>query len=264
MEQYLKLIKKILNKGSLKYDRTGVGTISIFGYKMIFNLQKGFPLITTKKCNFRSVIYELLWFLTGNTNVKKLNKKNIHIWDNWADKNGNLGPIYGKQWRKWINNNGEQIDQIKNIIKELKTNKDSRRLIVSTWNVGELKEMSLQPCHILFQLYVNKKKLSCQLYQRSCDVFLGLPFNIASYALLIHMFAQQTDLIVDKLIWIGGDTHIYLNHINQIKLQIQRNPKKLPKLEIIRKPFSIFKYKYKDFKIKNYNPYPAIYAKIAI
>lgn len=264
MQQYLKLIKKVLHKGSLKNDRTGVGTISIFGYQMIFNLQKGFPLVTTKKCNFRTIIYELLWFLSGNTNIKKLNKKNIHIWNDWADKNGNLGPIYGKQWRKWINPKGEKIDQIKTIIKKLKTDKNSRRLIVSSWNVGELKIMALQPCHILFQLYVNNKKLSCQIYQRSCDVFIGLPFNIASYALLTHMLAQQTNLIVDKLIWTGGDTHIYLNHIKQAKLQIKRIPKKLPILQIKRIPPSIFEYNYKDFKLNGYDPYPKISAKIAV
>lgn len=264
MKQYLILAKKILSKGNIKKDRTGTGTISIFGYQMKLNLKKGFPLLTTKNCHIKSIIYELLWFLKGDTNISFLKKNNVSIWNHWANKNGNLGPIYGKQWRKWCKKNGDFVDQISVIIDQLKNNPNSRRIILSSWNVGELDQMALSPCHILAQFYVNKKKLSCQVYQRSCDVFLGLPFNIASYAILINILAQQCNLNLGELIWTGGDVHIYLNHIKQINLQLSRKPRKLPKLIIKRNPLSIFDYKFKDFKIKGYEPYSAIQAPISI
>lgn len=264
MKQYLILAKKILNQGNFKNDRTGTGTISIFGYQMRFNLNKGFPLITTKHCHIKSIIYELLWFLKGSTNISFLKENNISIWNEWADKNGDLGPIYGKQWRYWQKKDGDNIDQISNIITQLKNDHNSRRIILSSWNVGELSQMSLMPCHILAQFYVHKKKLSCQLYQRSCDVFLGLPFNIASYAILINILSQQCGLQLGEFIWTGGDVHIYLNHLKQIKLQLSRKPRKLPELVINRKPFSIFDYKFEDFNIIGYNPYPSIKASISV
>ncbi|WP_343189353.1 thymidylate synthase [Buchnera aphidicola] len=264
MKVYLKLLKKILYKGNYKKDRTGIGVKSIFGEQLKINLNKGFPLLTTKQCHIPSIIYELLWFLKGKTNIKYLNKKKIKIWNYWANKKGELGPIYGKQWRKWETKQGKKIDQIKNIIKLLKKNPNSRRMIVSSWNVGEIKYMKLPPCHVLFQLYVNKKKLYCQIYQRSCDAFLGLPFNIASYAFLMHMIAQQCNLNLGKLIWTGGDIHLYNNHIKLAKKQILRKPRKLPKLIIKKKPSSIFLYKFKYFNIINYDPHDKIKAKIAI
>ncbi len=264
MKKYIKLIKYILKKGKKRKDRTGIGTKSIFGYQMKFKIKKKFPLITIKKCNFRSIIYELLWFLKGKTNIKFLKKKNINIWNSWADKKGNLGPIYGKQWRNWTHDN-KKFDQIKNVIQQLKYNKYSRRILVSSWNVGEINKMSLPPCHVLFQFYVsNKNRLYCQLYQRSCDVFIGLPFNIACYSLLTYMIAQQCKLIPYKFIWTGGDTHIYNNHLKQIKLIIKRKPKKSPKLKIINKPKSIFKYKFKNFKLIKYKSYPYLKGEIAI
>ncbi|AYN24640.1 thymidylate synthase [Buchnera aphidicola] len=264
MKQYLNLIKKIIKNGKSKKDRTGTGTLSIFGYNMRFNLKKGFPLITTKKCHIPSIIHELLWFLKGETNIAYLNKNKISIWNNWADEFGNLGPIYGKQWRSWNTTEGKEIDQIKNILQQIKEDPNSRRILVSSWNVGEIDKMSLAPCHVLFQFYVLKKKLSCQLYQRSCDVFLGLPFNIASYAILIHMIAQQCDLQVGDFLWTGGDVHLYKNHIESAKKQILRTPRKLPELIISKKPKSLFHYSFEDFKIIGYNPYPLIKGKISV
>ncbi|QCI21155.1 thymidylate synthase [Buchnera aphidicola (Hyperomyzus lactucae)] len=264
MKQYLKLIKKIIKIGNQKKDRTGTGTLSIFGYNMRFNLKTGLPLLTTKKCHIPSIIYELLWFLKGDTNINYLNRNKISIWNNWADKSGDVGPIYGKQWRSWNTEKGEPIDQIKKILIQLKENPDSRRILVSSWNVGEIDNMRLPPCHVLFQFYVCNKTLSCQLYQRSCDVFLGLPFNIASYSILVHMIAQQCNLKVGEFLWTGGDVHLYNNHIELAKKQILRIPKKLPKLIITRKPQSLFEYSFKDFKIIGYDPHPTIKGKISI
>ncbi|KFA58800.1 thymidylate synthase [Gilliamella sp. wkB18] len=264
MKQYLVLMKKILDEGIPKLDRTGTGTLSIFGHQMRFNLQDGFPLVTTKKCHLRSIIHELLWFLKGDTNIKYLQDNKVTIWDEWADENGDLGPIYGKQWRAWGASDGRQIDQISQLISQIKNDPNSRRIIVSAWNVGELEQMALAPCHAFFQFYVAGGKLSCQLYQRSCDVFLGLPFNIASYSLLVHMIAQQCDLDVGDFVWTGGDTHLYSNHMEQAQLQLGRKPRKLPKLVIRRKPPTIFDYKFEDFDIINYDPYPAIKAPVAI
>ncbi|CAL4325079.1 Thymidylate synthase [Buchnera aphidicola (Protaphis terricola)] len=264
MKEYLKLIKIILTHGKSKKDRTGTGTLSIFGHQIRFDLKKGLPLVTTKKCHIPSIIHELLWFLKGDTNIKYLNENKISIWNEWADKFGNLGPIYGKQWRSWNAKNGKKIDQIKNILKQLKENPNSRRILVSSWNVSELDQMSLPPCHVLFQFYVFKNRLSCQLYQRSCDVFLGLPFNIASYSILIHMIAQQCNLQVDEFLWTGGDVHLYNNHIKLAKKQLLRKPRELPKLIILNKPKSIFDYSFKDFKIINYHPHPIIQGKISI
>ena len=264
MKQYLSLMQKILNEGTAKSDRTGTGTLSIFGHQMRFNLQDGFPLVTTKKCHLRSIIYELLWFLKGDTNINYLKDNKVTIWDEWADKNGDLGPVYGKQWRAWGTADGRQIDQISQLIEQIKNDPDSRRMIVSAWNVGELDQMALAPCHALFQFYVAQGKLSCQLYQRSCDVFLGLPFNIASYSLLVHMIAQQCDLEVGDFVWTGGDTHLYSNHMEQTHLQLSREPKTLPKLVIKRRPPTIFDYEFEDFEIVDYDPYPAIKAPVAI
>ena len=264
MKQYLSLMQKILNEGTAKSDRTGTGTLSIFGHQMRFNLQDGFPLVTTKKCHLRSIIYELLWFLKGDTNINYLKDNKVTIWDEWADKNGDLGPVYGKQWRAWGAADGRQIDQISQLIEQIKNDPDSRRMIVSAWNVGELEQMALAPCHALFQFYVAQGKLSCQLYQRSCDVFLGLPFNIASYSLLVHMIAQQCDLEVGDFVWTGGDTHLYSNHMEQTHLQLSREPKPLPKLVIKRRPPTIFDYEFEDFEIVDYDPYPAIKAPVAI
>lgn len=264
MKQYLALMQKILDEGQQKSDRTGTGTTSIFGHQMRFNLKDGFPLVTTKKCHIRSIVYELLWFLNGDTNIKYLNDNKVTIWDEWADENGDLGPVYGKQWRTWEAKDGRVIDQITEVIEQIKHNPDSRRMIVSAWNVGELDKMALAPCHAFFQFYVVDGKLSCQLYQRSCDVFLGLPFNIASYSLLVHMIAQQCDLDVGDFVWTGGDTHLYSNHMEQVATQLARTPKALPKLVIKRKPNSIFDYQYEDFEIEGYDPDPAIKAPVAI
>lgn len=264
MQQYLALMQKILDDGTPKSDRTGTGTLSIFGYQMRFDLQKGFPLVTTKKCHLRSIIHELLWFLKGDTNIEYLQNNKVTIWDEWADINGNLGPVYGKQWRSWTAIDGHCIDQISQVINQIKTDPDSRRMIVSAWNVGELDKMALAPCHAFFQFYVANGKLSCQLYQRSCDVFLGLPFNIASYSLLVHMIAQQCDLEVGDFVWTGGDTHLYSNHIEQTHLQLSREPRPLPKLIIKRKPTSIFDYVFEDFDLEGYDPYPAIKAPVAV
>ena len=264
MKQYLDLLDRVLKDGVKKEDRTGTGTISVFGHQMRFNLQDGFPLLTTKKLHLKSIIYELLWFLRGDTNVKYLQDHNVRIWNEWADPDGELGHIYGYQWRSWPAPDGKHIDQISNVIEQIKTNPTSRRLLVSAWNVGELSKMNLPPCHILFQFYVANGKLSCQLYQRSCDVFLGVPFNIASYALLTMMVAQVTDLQPGDFVWTGGDTHIYLNHIEQAKLQLTRIPKKLPQMKINPDVKSILDFKYEDFELVNYESYPHISAKISV
>ena len=264
MKQYLDLLTHVLERGVEKTDRTGVGTISTFGYQMRFDLAEGFPVVTTKKLHLRSIIYELLWFLRGDTNVKYLNENRVTIWDEWADAEGNLGPVYGKQWRSWGAGDGKTIDQISQVIGQIKTNPDSRRLIVSAWNVGELDQMALAPCHAMFQFYVVEGRLSCLLFQRSADCFLGVPFNIASYALLTHMIAEQCGLQPGEFIWTGGDCHIYMNHLEQVKLQLSRQPLALPTLQINRKPDSIFDYRYEDFELQNYQSHSAIAAPIAI
>jgi thymidylate synthase len=264
MKQYLDLMKDILENGAHKTDRTGTGTLSVFGRQMRFNLADGFPLVTTKKLHLRSIIYELLWFLNGDTNIKYLKDNGVSIWDEWADENGELGPVYGHQWRTWPAPDGRQIDQITQVINQIKSKPDSRRHIVSAWNPAEVDKMALPPCHALFQFYVAEGKLSCQLYQRSADFFLGVPFNIASYALLLHMFAQQCDLEPGEFVWTGGDTHLYTNHLEQAKLQLTREPYPLPKLAIARKPASVFDYKFEDFQIVNYQSHPSIKAPIAV
>ena len=264
MKQYLDLLQHILDTGSEKSDRTGTGTISTFGYQMRFNLKEGFPVVTTKKLHLRSIIHELLWFLTGDTNIKDLKDRGVSIWDEWADPDGNLGPVYGKQWRKWETPDGRIIDQISEVVNQIKTNPDSRRLIVSAWNVGELDKMALAPCHAFFQFYVSNGALSCLLMQRSADSLIGLPYNLTSYSLLTHMMAQQCNLDVGDLVWTGGDCHIYLNHIEQVKLQLTREPYPLPQLIIKRKPDSIFDYKFEDFEIINYHAHPHIAAAIAV
>lgn len=268
---YEGLMSLILAQGQEKGDRTGTGTLSLFGHQMRFDLQHGFPLVTTKKVHMKSIVLELLWFLRGDTNVKWLQERGCTIWNEWADANGDLGPVYGKQWRSWPTPDGRHIDQISQVIETLKGNPDSRRIIVSAWNVGELDDMALMPCHAFFQFYVSpelgpngKRKLSCQLYQRSADVFLGVPFNIASYALLTHMVAQQCDLDVGKFIWTGGDCHLYLNHLDQAREQISRLPRPMPSLVIKRKPASIFDYELDDFEVVGYDPYPAIKAPVAV
>lgn len=264
MKQYLDLMDKIIKEGISKADRTNTGTFSIFGYQMRFNLQEGFPLVTTKKCHLRSIVHELLWFLSGDTNITYLRDNNVTIWNEWANDKGDLGPVYGKQWRCWESADGKQIDQISQLIEQIKNDPDSRRLIVSAWNVGELSQMALAPCHAFFQFYVAKGKLSCQLYQRSCDVFLGLPFNIASYSLLVHMIAQQCDLEPGDFVWTGGDVHLYSNHLEQTKEQLSRTPRPLPTLHIKRRPTSIFDFQFDDFELINYHPYSAIKAPVAI
>ncbi|MCX1214233.1 thymidylate synthase [Escherichia coli] len=264
MKQYLELMQKVLDEGTQKNDRTGTGTLSIFGHQMRFNLQDGFPLVTTKRCHLRSIIHELLWFLQGDTNIAYLHENNVTIWDEWADENGDLGPVYGKQWRAWPTPDGRHIDQITTVLNQLKNDPDSRRIIVSAWNVGELDKMALAPCHAFFQFYVADGKLSCQLYQRSCDVFLGLPFNIASYAFLVHLMPQHFDLVVGDFVFTGGHTHLYSNHMDQTHLQLSREPRPLPKLIIKRKPESIFDYRFEDFEIEGYDPHPGIKAPVAI
>ncbi|PPD34193.1 MAG: thymidylate synthase [Methylomonas sp.] len=277
MQQYLDLVQTILDHGHQKGDRTGSGTLSIFGHQMRFNLADGFPLVTTKKVHIKSIIHELLWFLQGDTNIGYLKANGVSIWDEWADAQGDLGPVYGAQWRNWPTANGETIDQIAQIVEQIKCTPNSRRMLVSAWNVADLPDESLSPqqnvaqgkmalaaCHALFQFYVADGKLSCQLYQRSCDTFLGLPFNIASYALLTHMLAQQCDLQVGDFVWTGGDVHLYLNHLEQAKLQLSRQPYALPKLLLKRKPASIFEYRYDDFEIVDYQAHPAIKAPISV
>ena len=263
-DQYETFMRDVFEHGVEKSDRTGVGTRSMFGYQMRFNLQEGFPLVTTKKLHLRSIIHELLWFLHGDSNVKYLHDNKVTIWDEWADANGDLGPIYGVQWRHWKTSDGGYTEPLSNLIHQIKTNPDSRRLVVSAWNVGEIDKMALPPCHMFFQFYVAQGKLSCQLYQRSCDIFLGVPFNIASYSLLTHMIAQQCDLDVGDFIWTGGDCHIYNNHFEQVKLQLSREPRPYPKLIIKRRPDSIFDYNFEDFEIVDYDPWPAIKAPIAV
>lgn len=264
MKQYLDYLSHVLNDGVQKNDRTGTGTISTFGYQMRFNLQDGFPVITTKKIHLRSIIHELLWFLSGETSTKYLNENGVTIWDEWADTDGNLSGIYGKQWRRWETADGRTVDQISRVIEEIKTDPDSRRLIVSAWNVGELDTMALPPCHLLFQFYVAGGKLSCQMYQRSVDSFLGLPFNITCYSLLTHMVAQQCDFEVGDFVWTGGDCHIYSNHMDQVRLQITREPYPSPELIVHRKPASIFSYRFEDFEIVNYQSHPRIAARVAV
>ena len=264
MKQYLDLLDHVIQNGVKKEDRTGTGTISTFGYQMRFNLQEGFPLLTTKKLHLKSIIYELLWFLKGDTNTKYLNDHKVSIWDEWADEKGNLGNIYGFQWRSWPAPNGESIDQITQIIDSIKNNPDSRRHIVSAWNVADLKNMALPPCHILFQFYVADGKLSCQLYQRSADIFLGVPFNIASYAILLKMVAQATGLEAYEFIHTLGDAHIYLNHIEQVKLQLSREPKTLPNLKVNPDKKDIFSFEFEDFVLENYDPHPHIKGAISV
>jgi len=264
MKQYLDFLKMVRDKGSSKTDRTGTGTKSIFGHQMRFNLNDGFPLVTTKRVHIPSVVHELLWFFKGDTNIQYLQENKVNIWNEWADENGDLGPVYGAQWRKWTNADGEEIDQISEAIKLIKTSPDSRRIIVSSWNVGELDKMALAPCHALFQFYVANGQLSCQLYQRSADIFLGVPFNIASYALLTHMVAQQCDLGVGDFVWSGGDCHIYSNHFEQVNTQLKRTPKALPRLVINKKPASIFDYVYEDFEFIDYVHDAPIKAPVAI
>jgi thymidylate synthase len=264
MDQYLNLLRHIRDRGTRKTDRTGTGTVSVFGYQMRFDLAQGFPLVTTKKLHLRSIVYELLWFLKGDTNVAYLKDHGVSIWDEWADEDGGLGPIYGRQWRSWPTPDGKSIDQISRAIDLIRRNPDSRRIIVNAWNVGELELMSLTPCHALFQFWVGDGRLSCQLYQRSADVFLGVPFNIASYALLTHMFAQQCDLAPGDFVWTGGDCHLYLNHLTQADEQLARAPYPLPRLAIKRRPPSIFEYEYDDFQILGYEAHPHIKAPVAI
>jgi thymidylate synthase len=264
MQVYLDLLKHILDTGVDKSDRTGTGTRSVFGYQMRFNLQDGFPLVTTKKLHTRSIFHELLWFLTGDTNIKYLKDNNVSIWDEWADENGNLGPVYGKQWRSWQGADGTVIDQIKQVIHQIKHSPDSRRMIVSAWNVADINQMKLPPCHALFQFYVANGKLSCQLYQRSADVFLGVPFNIASYALLVHMIAQVCDLEVGDFIHTLGDAHLYSNHIEQAQLQLTRAPRPLPTIRLNPNIKDIFEFKYEDISIEGYDPHPHIKADVAV
>jgi len=264
MQQYLDLMKHVLEKGYKKEDRTGTGTRSVFGCQMRFDLAEGFPIVTTKKLHLKSIIYELLWFLRGDTNIKYLNEHGVKIWNEWADANGELGPVYGAQWRSWQTPEGRTVDQISHVIDQIRTNPDSRRLIVSAWNVGELSKMSLPPCHLLFQFYVADGKLSCQMYQRSGDIFLGLPFNIASYALLTMMIAQVCDLEPGEFILTLGDAHLYSNHFEQARLQLEREPLKLPKMKINPKVTSIFEFDYSDFELVGYEAHPHIKAEVAV
>jgi thymidylate synthase len=264
MKQYLDLLDHVMTKGVKKSDRTGTGTISTFGYQMRFDLQQGFPVLTTKKLHLRSIIHELLWFLKGDTNIKYLNDNKVSIWDEWADKNGELGHIYGFQWRSWPTADGRHIDQISNLVKSIKENPDSRRHILSAWNVGDIDKMALPPCHVLFQFYVSEGKLSCQLYQRSCDIFLGVPFNIASYALLTMMMAQSTGLEAGEFIHTLGDAHIYINHIDQVKLQLIRKPYALPQMKLKPEVSSIFDFKYEDFELEGYESHPHIKGEISV
>ncbi|AIQ53062.1 thymidylate synthase [Paenibacillus sp. FSL R7-0331] len=264
MRNYLDLLQDVLDHGTAKSDRTGTGTISVFGRQLRFNLSEGFPLVTTKRIHLKSVVHELLWFLKGDTNISYLKENGVSIWDEWADENGELGPVYGSQWRAWESSDGRHIDQIAAVIDSIKNNPDSRRHIVSAWNVGEIEQMKLPPCHFVFQFYVADGKLSCMLTMRSVDTFLGLPFNIASYALLTHMVAQQTGYEVGDFIWSGGDVHIYTNHLEQVATQLSREPHPLPKLNILRKPESIFDYTFEDFEFEGYVYHPGIKAPVAI
>ncbi|MDG2176543.1 MAG: thymidylate synthase [Gammaproteobacteria bacterium] len=264
MRQYLDMMQHILDGGAEKQDRTGTGTLSVFGYQMRFNLSEGFPLLTTKKLHIRSIIIELLWFLNGDTNIKYLKDNKVRIWDEWADENGELGPVYGFQWRSWPGKDGQAVDQIDNLVSNIKNNPDSRRLIVVAYNPAYVDDMALPPCHSLFQFYVANGKLSCQLYQRSCDTFLGVPFNIASYALLTHMVAQQCDLEVGDFVWTGGDVHLYMDHLEQAREQLTRQPTALPKLAIKRRPSTLYDYEYEDFEITDYDAQPHIAAPISV
>ncbi|MEI7530520.1 MAG: thymidylate synthase [Betaproteobacteria bacterium] len=264
MQSYLQMMRNVLEHGTKKTDRTGTGTLSVFGHQMRFDLAAGFPLVTTKKVHLKSIIYELLWFLQGSTNNHWLKERGVSIWDEWARENGELGPIYGYQWRSWPTAQGQHIDQISQIIEQIKTNPDSRRIIVSAWNVADIPQMALAPCHAFFQFYVADGKLSCQLYQRSADIFLGVPFNIASYALLTYMVAQQTGLTPGDFIWTGGDCHLYLNHLDQVNLQLSRETFPLPQLSIKRHPADIFSYEYEDFEVVDYQCHPGIKAPVAI
>ena len=264
MKQYLDLMKHVLENGTQKHDRTGTGTVSVFGYQMRFNLQKGFPLVTTKKVHLRSIIHELIWFLKGDTNIKYLKENGVSIWDEWADENGELGPVYGSQWRSWPKPDGGHIDQISGLINQIKNNPDSRRLIVSAWNVAEIENMALPPCHSFFQFYVADGKLSCQLYQRSADIFLGVPFNIASYALLTLMVAQVCDLKAGDFVHTLGDAHLYNNHIEQTRLQLSRDPRALPTMKLNPAIKNIFDYAFEDFTLENYDPHPHIKGAVAI
>lgn len=264
MKQYLDMLQRVLDEGATKTDRTGTGTLSVFGHQMRFNLSEGFPLVTTKKLHIRSIVYELLWFLNGDTNIKYLVDNGVSIWNEWADEDGELGPVYGKQWRAWPGKDGTTIDQISNVLNSIKNNPDSRRHMVVAYNPTFVDEMALPPCHSLFQFYVADGKLSCQLYQRSADTFLGVPFNIASYALLTYMMAQQCDLEPGDFVWSGGDVHIYSNHIDQVKEQLSRETYPLPQLKILRKPNSLFDYQFEDFEIENYQSHPHIKAPVAV
>ena len=264
MRQYLDLMRHVREHGVRKDDRTGTGTLSVFGQQLRFDLADGFPLVTTKKVHVKSIVHELLWFLRGETNVRSLNEAGVTIWDEWADANGELGPIYGHQWRHWKASDGREIDQIADVVAQIRSNPDSRRLIVSAWNVGDLPRMKLPPCHAFFQFYVADGRVSLQLYQRSCDLFLGVPFNIASYALLTHMVAQQTDLQVGDFVWTGGDCHLYLNHLEQVDAQLARKPFPLPRLAIKRRPPTLFDYRYDDFEIVGYQSHGALKAPVAV
>lgn len=264
MQQYLDLLRHIKENGTRKNDRTGTGTLSVFGYQMRFDLSKGFPALTTKKLHLRSIIHELLWFLRGDTNISYLRENGVSIWDEWADENGELGPIYGYQWRSWPAPDGRHIDQISQALETIRRNPDDRRMIVSAWNVADIEEMALPPCHAFFQFYVAEGKLSCQMYQRSCDTFLGVPFNIASYALLVMMVAQVTGLEPGDFVWTGGDVHLYLNHLEQTEIQLARTPRPLPKMQINGAVTSLFDFRFEDFNLVDYNPYPHIKAPIAV
>lgn len=264
MRQYLAMMRHVRDNGTQKNDRTGTGTLSVFGHQMRFDLSEGFPLVTTKKLHLKSILHELLWFLSGDSNVRYLQENGVSIWNDWADENGELGPVYGVQWRKWRAESGKTIDQISEVVQRLREDPDSRRNLVCAWNVADVPRMALPPCHCLFQFYVADGKLSCQLYQRSADIFLGVPFNIASYALLTHMLAQQANLKVGDFVWTGGDCHLYLNHMEQTEQQLQREPLQLPRLEIKRCPDSIFDYSFADFAILNYESHPHIKAAVAV
>ena len=264
MKPYLELLRHVRAHGARKADRTGTGTLSVFGWQLRFDLAAGFPLVTTKKVHVRSLVHELLWFLRGETNVRSLREQGVSIWDEWADADGELGPVYGKQWRDWAAPDGRHIDQMAAAVELLRTNPDSRRIIVSAWNVGELERMALQPCHAFFQFYVAERRLSCQMYQRSADLFLGVPFNLASYALLVHLVAAQTGLEPGEFVWTGGDCHIYLNHLEQVDRQLERTPRALPRLRLNRRPPSLFDYRFEDIEILDYHPHDAIRAPVAV
>jgi thymidylate synthase len=264
MRAYLDLMRHVRKHGTRKADRTGTGTLSVFGQQLRFDLSAGFPLVTTKRVHVKSVIEELLWFLRGETNVRSLQERGVTIWNEWADEAGELGPVYGRQWRAWATSDGRHVDQITRVISQLRTDPDSRRIIVSAWNVGELEKMALAPCHAFFQFYVAERRLSCQVYQRSCDIFLGVPFNIASYALLTHILAQQADLGVGDLVWTGGDCHLYLNHLEQADIQLARAPQPLPTLALLRRPADVSDYRCEDFQVLGYEPHAAIRAPVAV